>query len=79
MGALWGWCCQVKRIHEYKRQFLNVLGIIARYDQIKKMSPEQKAQVRAMCRLPAGIRLALYTCRGLCCAEGYCGQLQLLC
>ena len=36
----------MKRIHEYKRQFMNVLGIIWRYDQIKKMSPEQKAQVR---------------------------------
>ena len=33
---------QVKRIHEYKRQLLNVLGIIHRYDQIKKMSPEQR-------------------------------------
>ena len=35
----------MKRIHEYKRQLLNVLGIIWRYDQIKKMTPEQKAQV----------------------------------
>jgi glucan phosphorylase len=26
---------QVKRVHEYKRQFLNVLGIIHRYDCIK--------------------------------------------
>ncbi len=25
---------QVKRIHEYKRQLLNVLGIIWRYDQV---------------------------------------------
>ena len=40
-------CLQVKRIHEYKRQLLNVLGIIWRYDQIKKMTPEQKSQVRA--------------------------------
>ena len=38
----------MKRIHEYKRQFLNVLGIIWRYDQIKKMSPEQKAQVQIL-------------------------------
>jgi len=36
---------QVKRIHEYKRQLLNVLGIIHRYDQIKKMSPEQRKSV----------------------------------
>ncbi|GJP78514.1 hypothetical protein CLOP_g8808, partial [Closterium sp. NIES-67] len=26
---------QVKRIHEYKRQLLNVMGIIHRYDCIK--------------------------------------------
>lgn len=36
---------QVKRIHEYKRQLLNVLGMIHRYDQIKKASPEQRKQV----------------------------------
>ena len=36
---------QVKRIHEYKRQLLNVLGIIWKYDQIKKMSPDQRSQV----------------------------------
>jgi starch phosphorylase len=34
---------QVKRIHEYKRQLLNVLAIIHRYDAIRKMSPEEKA------------------------------------
>jgi starch phosphorylase len=33
---------QVKRIHEYKRQLLNVLSIIHRYDQLKTMSPEQR-------------------------------------
>ena len=31
---------QVKRIHEYKRQLLNVLGIIHRYLRIKEMAPE---------------------------------------
>ncbi|GIL74061.1 hypothetical protein Vretimale_4977 [Volvox reticuliferus] len=36
---------QVKRIHEYKRQLLNVMGIIYRYDQIKKMSREQRKNV----------------------------------
>jgi starch phosphorylase len=36
---------QVKRIHEYKRQLLNVLGIIHRYDQIKKMTQEQRSKV----------------------------------
>ena len=36
---------QIKRIHEYKRQLLNVLGIVYRYDQMKKMTPEQRKQV----------------------------------
>ena len=64
---------QVKRIHEYKRQLLNVLGIIWRYDQIRKMSPEQKREVGARGRrcacpgpapgLGAGLRRP---CCGLC-------------
>ncbi|MDO9026683.1 MAG: glycogen/starch/alpha-glucan phosphorylase, partial [bacterium] len=28
--------CQVKRMHEYKRQLLNILGVIDRYQQIKQ-------------------------------------------
>jgi starch phosphorylase len=28
--------CQVKRMHEYKRQLLNIMGVIARYNEIKK-------------------------------------------
>ncbi len=35
---------QIKRIHEYKRQYLNVLSIIWRYKQLKKMSPEERKQ-----------------------------------
>lgn len=35
---------QVKRIHEYKRQLLNVLGIIYRYDRIRNMSPQERKQ-----------------------------------
>jgi len=43
---------QVKRIHEYKRQLLNVLGIISRYNKIKKMSPsERKSVVPRVCIL----------------------------
>lgn len=36
---------QVKRIHEYKRQFLNILGVIARYQWIKNMGPEERSKV----------------------------------
>ncbi|KAF5838571.1 phosphorylase, glycogen [Dunaliella salina] len=36
---------QVKRIHEYKRQLLNVLGIVHRYNTIKAMTPEQRKEV----------------------------------
>eukprot|EP01025_Chloroclados_australasicus_P032602 TRINITY_DN33029_c0_g1_i7.p1 TRINITY_DN33029_c0_g1~~TRINITY_DN33029_c0_g1_i7.p1 ORF type:complete len:458 (-),score=71.98 TRINITY_DN33029_c0_g1_i7:346-1587(-) len=35
----------IKRIHEYKRQYLNMLSVIWRYKQIKKMSPEERANV----------------------------------
>ena len=37
---------QVKRIHEYKRQLLNILGIIYRYDRIKNMTPEERKEAR---------------------------------
>jgi len=37
---------QVKRIHEYKRQFMNVLYQIHRYLTIKEMSPAQRASVQ---------------------------------
>src|ERR1700761_9404578 len=33
---------QVKRMHEYKRQQLNIFGVIHRYLEIKKMSAEEK-------------------------------------
>lgn len=36
---------QVKRIHEYKRQLLNVLGIIHRYLRIKEMTAAERADV----------------------------------
>ena len=34
-----------KRIHEYKRQSLNILGLIYRYIQLKKLTPAQRKQV----------------------------------
>jgi starch phosphorylase len=36
---------QVKRIHEYKRQLMNILYVIHRYLSIKTMNPEQRKQV----------------------------------
>lgn len=33
---------QVKRIHEYKRQQLNILGVIHRYLKLKEMAPEER-------------------------------------
>ena len=36
---------QVKRIHEYKRQLLNLLSIVHRYHKIKQMSPEERMKV----------------------------------
>ncbi|EFA85934.1 glycogen phosphorylase 1 [Heterostelium album PN500] len=35
----------IKRIHEYKRQLLNILGVIYRYLSIKKMSVEERQSV----------------------------------
>lgn len=36
---------QVKRIHEYKRQFLNIIGVIARYIWIKTLNEQQRSNV----------------------------------
>ncbi|RHZ79651.1 hypothetical protein Glove_143g17 [Diversispora epigaea] len=35
---------QVKRIHEYKRQFMNILSVIHRYNLLKKMTPKQRKE-----------------------------------
>lgn len=37
---------QVKRIHEYKRQFMNILYAIHRYLTLKSMSPEERKNVQ---------------------------------
>merc|ERR1712151_1109975 len=38
--------CQFKRIHEYKRQFMNALYLIHRYLMIKKASPAERAKIQ---------------------------------
>ena len=35
----------VKRIHEYKRQLLNIMYVIYRYQWIKSLSPAERAKV----------------------------------
>ncbi|BEI91712.1 uncharacterized protein CcaverHIS019_0405320 [Cutaneotrichosporon cavernicola] len=37
--------CQIKRLHEYKRQTLNIFGVIWRYLQIKKATPEERKKM----------------------------------
>ncbi|CCL98823.1 uncharacterized protein FIBRA_00828 [Fibroporia radiculosa] len=36
---------QIKRLHEYKRQTLNIMGVIHRYLTLKDMTPEQRKTV----------------------------------
>jgi len=36
---------QIKRIHEYKRQSLNILGVVHRYLRIKAMTPTERKKV----------------------------------
>lgn len=59
-------CClnvrplQIKRIHEYKRQYLNILSIIYRYKQLKAMSPaERKAAVPRVCVIGGKVGVVL--------------------
>jgi len=45
---------QVKRIHEYKRQQLNIFGVINRYLHIKKMSAEERKKLAPRVQLFGG-------------------------
>merc|ERR1719359_2321785 len=46
--------CQFKRIHEYKRQFMNALYIIHRYLTIKRASPSERAKIMKRTTLIGG-------------------------
>ncbi|KAK6234992.1 hypothetical protein SCA6_010329 [Theobroma cacao] len=52
---------QVKRIHEYKRQLLNILGAIYRYKNLKEMSPEQRKNTTPRTVMIGGKAFATYT------------------
>ncbi|MED6173538.1 hypothetical protein PIB30_060384 [Stylosanthes scabra] len=52
---------QVKRIHEYKRQLLNILGVIYRYKKLKEMSPEEREKTTPRTVMLGGKAFATYT------------------
>ncbi|ONM36384.1 alpha-glucan phosphorylase, H isozyme isoform X1 [Zea mays] len=52
---------QIKRIHEYKRQLLNILGAVYRYKKLKGMSAEEKQKVTPRTVMIGGKAFATYT------------------
>ncbi|XP_040992139.1 alpha-glucan phosphorylase, H isozyme isoform X1 [Juglans microcarpa x Juglans regia] len=52
---------QVKRIHEYKRQLLNILGGIYRYKKLKEMSPKERKNTTPRTIMIGGKAFATYT------------------
>ncbi|KAL7082030.1 hypothetical protein ACP275_14G075300 [Erythranthe tilingii] len=52
---------QVKRIHEYKRQLLNILGAVYRYKKLKEMSPEDRKKTTPRTIMIGGKAFATYT------------------
>jgi len=51
---------QIKRIHEYKRQLMNCLYVIHRYQELKKKSPAERAKVQKRVVLFAGKAASAY-------------------
>lgn len=52
---------QVKRIHEYKRQLMNILGAIYRYKKLKEMSTEERKKTTPRTIMFGGKAFATYT------------------
>ncbi|GFZ01644.1 alpha-glucan phosphorylase 2 [Actinidia rufa] len=52
---------QVKRIHEYKRQLLNILGVVYRYKYLKSISPEERKNTTPRTIMIGGKAFATYT------------------
>lgn len=51
---------QVKRIHEYKRQYLNAISLIHRYTTIKNATPEERAKMVPRVALIGGKAASAY-------------------
>jgi starch phosphorylase len=51
---------QIKRIHEYKRQLMNILFVIHRYQALKKMSPAERSGVQKRMVLIGGKAASAY-------------------
>ncbi|CAI9106908.1 OLC1v1006155C1 [Oldenlandia corymbosa var. corymbosa] len=52
---------QVKRIHEYKRQLLNILGTVYRYKKLKEMTSDDRKKVTPRTIMIGGKAFATYT------------------
>lgn len=51
---------QVKRIHEYKRQLMNAISLVHRYQKIKAASPEERAKMVPRVSLLGGKAASAY-------------------
>merc|ERR1719240_1279855 len=51
---------QIKRIHEYKRQLMNCLYVIHRYQTLKRMSPAERAKIQKRVVLIGGKAASAY-------------------
>jgi len=51
---------QIKRIHEYKRQLMNILFVIHRYQELKRKSPGEREQVQKRVVLIGGKAASAY-------------------
>merc|ERR1719456_435002 len=56
----WLFDIQIKRIHEYKRQLMNILYVIHRYQLLKRMPPHERSQVQKRVVLFGGKAASAY-------------------
>ena len=51
---------QVKRIHEYKRQLMNILAIVYRYEKLKQMTIRERLDYQPRIHVIAGKAASSY-------------------